>query len=240
MDSMNFPPIYHTQVEALLSVAVGASASAKSAPLIPEAAKSAPEVFKVPLLFDPKYQRSPFDPYGQPPRYIPPVINDPSMNDALMNNGDGVAEAKASLSGASKESDNASKLSKRTAAFAEEDDGIHENGLFANEEEEKQSPVNNNTKALFKVQVQDKDRSIATKEVEEVKFDDSKGEAKVDFYKKDFEARVRAGFERPFKCKYPGCNEAFSRAYTLKIHEKSHKVFGNYHKWKKEPQLGLT
>ena len=68
---------------------------------------------------------------------------------------------------------------------------------------------------------------------------DGKGEAQADFYKKDFESRVRAGFERPFKCKHPGCNEAFSRAYTLKIHEKSHKVFGNYHKWKKEPQLGL-
>jgi hypothetical protein len=55
----------------------------------------------------------------------------------------------------------------------------------------------------------------------------------------DFEYKARSGFERPFACSFPGCGEAFSRAYTLKIHEKSHKLFANYHKWKKEPQLFL-
>ena len=98
--------------------------------------------------------------------------------------------------------------------------------------------MTDNTKALFKLQVQEKDRSQVVEEIVVVS-KEPKVERKKDFYKQDFEARVRSGFERPFKCKHPGCNEAFSRAYTLKVHEKSHKVFGNYHKWKKQPQLGL-
>jgi len=53
----------------------------------------------------------------------------------------------------------------------------------------------------------------------------------------DFTAYVRSGFERPFACSH--CNQSFSRAYTLKIHEKSHETFKNYHKFKSEPQLFL-
>lgn len=53
----------------------------------------------------------------------------------------------------------------------------------------------------------------------------------------DFTAYVKSGFERPFVCAH--CNQSFSRAYTLKIHEKSHETFKNYHKFKSEPQLFL-
>lgn len=243
--TMDFPAMYETQVEALLSVAVGASASAKSAPLNKEAVKTAPEVFKVPLMFDPKFQRSPFDPYGQPPRYVPKKINDVSINDKHKSGGGGSTKTPKSTGGATqgkgkgKDTGKSATSSSTSAAVAEDgDDDLHENGLFANEEEEAKSPVTDNTKALFKLQVNEKDRSQAKEEVVLVS-KEPKVERKKDFYKQDFEARVRAGFERPFKCKHPGCHEAFSRAYTLKVHEKSHKVFGNYHKWKKQPQLGL-
>lgn len=230
--TMEFPAIYETQVEALLSVAVGASASAKSAPLNKDAVKTAPEVFKVPLMFDPKFQRSPFDPYGQPPRYVPQKIRDVSLDDKHKEiakmakaTGGGVTQGKG-------------KGDSKNKSIVEDEDDLHENGLFANDEEEAKSPVTDNTKALFKLQVQEKDRSQVVEEIVVVS-KEPKVERKKDFYKQDFEARVRSGFERPFKCKHPGCNEAFSRAYTLKVHEKSHKVFGNYHKWKKQPQLGL-
>ena len=57
--------------------------------------------------------------------------------------------------------------------------------------------------------------------------------------KQDFEAHVRGGFERPYKCTFPGCNEAFSRQYTLATHMKSHELQQGYHKFKKEPMLFL-
>ena len=53
----------------------------------------------------------------------------------------------------------------------------------------------------------------------------------------DFTAYVQNGFERPYVCSK--CNQAFHRMYTLKIHERSHDAFGNYHKFKSEPQLFL-
>ena len=55
--------------------------------------------------------------------------------------------------------------------------------------------------------------------------------------KHDFKAYVKGGFERPYVCSYPGCDQAFQRPYTLKVHEKSHEAFENYHKYKKQAQL---
>ena len=56
-------------------------------------------------------------------------------------------------------------------------------------------------------------------------------------YTTDFQAYVKNGFERPYVCSK--CNQAFSRAYTLKVHEKSHETFSNYHLFKSKPQLFL-
>ena len=56
--------------------------------------------------------------------------------------------------------------------------------------------------------------------------------------KPDFEAHVRGGFKRPYVCTFPGCDQAFSRQYTLAVHMKGHELSG-YHKFKKEPLLFL-
>ena len=45
-------------------------------------------------------------------------------------------------------------------------------------------------------------------------------------------------FDRPYVCKFEGCEQAFSRLYTLKLHEKSHLMFPEYHKYKHDPMLG--
>ena len=34
-----------------------------------------------------------------------------------------------------------------------------------------------------------------------------------------------------------GCDQAFSRKYTLNVHIKSHELFESYHDYKKEPML---
>ena len=56
-------------------------------------------------------------------------------------------------------------------------------------------------------------------------------------YTTDFQAYVKNGFERPYICSK--CNQAFSRAYTLKVHEKSHETFSSYHMFKSKQQLFL-
>ena len=57
--------------------------------------------------------------------------------------------------------------------------------------------------------------------------------------KQDFESHVRGGFERPYKCTFPGCDQAFSRQYTLATHMKSHELQQGYHSFKREPMLFL-
>ena len=46
-------------------------------------------------------------------------------------------------------------------------------------------------------------------------------------------------YKNTFKCTYPHCNQVFSRAYTYKIHLRSHEMFPQYHEFKKKPQLVL-
>ena len=45
-------------------------------------------------------------------------------------------------------------------------------------------------------------------------------------------------FDRPHVCKFEGCGQAFTRLYTLKLHEKSHLMFPDYYKYKRDPMLG--
>lgn len=45
-------------------------------------------------------------------------------------------------------------------------------------------------------------------------------------------------FDRPHVCKFEGCGQAFTRLYTLRLHEKSHLMFPDYHKFKQDPMLG--
>ena len=46
-------------------------------------------------------------------------------------------------------------------------------------------------------------------------------------------------YKNTFKCTYPHCHQVFSRAYTYKIHLRSHEMFPHYHDFKKKPQLVL-
>ena len=46
-------------------------------------------------------------------------------------------------------------------------------------------------------------------------------------------------FKNTFECPHPYCGQVFARHYTYKIHLKSHELFGQYHDYKRRPQLHL-
>lgn len=46
-------------------------------------------------------------------------------------------------------------------------------------------------------------------------------------------------FKHTYTCTHPHCHQSFARLYTFKIHLKSHEVFGQYHEFKRRPQLYL-
>jgi hypothetical protein len=245
LKELKLPPMYFTQCEAFLAVAIGNSAQGKIAPTVHEHVKEAKEVFAVPMMFDPKFQRNPFDPYGQPPRYIPPLPTDDKLlkkTKLYKSTKKSIKDNKKKLSSI-KDAD-ISKLSpdsKKAKEIADLDLGQMANSLFSNiEEEEKPSP-SKITEIMYRPEVRKaEDRPIVERKPEpvEIKWEKST-KRKESILKEDFETRVRNGFDRPFKCTEPGCTAAFSRAYTLKVHMKSHKVFSTYHKWKKDPQLIL-
>ena len=68
LPSLRMPPIYQAQVEALLTVSVAQATKSKAAKTTKDYAINDKNEFEVPMLYDPKFQRGPFDPYGRAPR----------------------------------------------------------------------------------------------------------------------------------------------------------------------------
>ena len=252
---MNLPPQMHTQVESMLSTAVGAAVSAKQAPTIRDHCDTAATTFTVPMIYDNKFQRGPFDPYGKPPRFIAPAN--------LKSNKDRKLKAQVTATLPAKQAGMAAEDEE------DEDDELDNRGLWDKTTKRNQHNLTiKNAQQLYSLQTanqhisqEEKDEEEAIRkemarreaegamavqedeyallEREAARNRDSTAAKRARLLMHDFEARVRAGFERPFKCRFEGCTQAFSRAYTLKIHEKSHKLFGNYHNWKRNPQLFL-
>ena len=46
-------------------------------------------------------------------------------------------------------------------------------------------------------------------------------------------------FKYSYVCTHPHCGQVFARQYTYNIHLKSHELFGQYHNYKRQPQLYL-
>lgn len=49
---------------------------------------------------------------------------------------------------------------------------------------------------------------------------------------------TETAFDRPHVCRVEGCGQAFNRLYSLRLHEKSHLMFPDYHKYKRDPMMG--
>lgn len=65
------PAALETQLEVLLTAVVSKCVDAKIVPIPRDHLSTASELFTVPMFYDPKFQRSPLDPFGRPPRLQP-------------------------------------------------------------------------------------------------------------------------------------------------------------------------
>ena len=68
LPNLKMPPVLQGQIEALLTVAIAQASNAKSAKTSKNYESADKSEFDVPMIYDPKFQRGPFDPYGRPPR----------------------------------------------------------------------------------------------------------------------------------------------------------------------------
>ena len=68
LPDMQMPKLLQMQVESLLTIAVGLACNSKAAKVNKNYESSEKGDFDVPMVYDPKFQRGPLDPYGRPPR----------------------------------------------------------------------------------------------------------------------------------------------------------------------------
>ena len=251
LGELGMPPALFDQVEALLSTAVSLSVSSKVVPSVRDHLSTSKEIFTVPMVFDPRFQRGPFDPYGRAPRIMPklrPKATKPDKPTAKrashdeedragaasnarqdkVNNDDlddlptGLWDGKSKNTKSSHTTRHAKKLwgFQSDLQGAKSDVLLHESSLT-----EAPAPAQPSTDVVVDGK-NDKERPPSKREMHER----AKG------LRHDFEAKIRSGFERPYRCSHAGCDQAFSRAYSLKVHEKSHSLFPDYHKFRSEAQ----
>lgn len=259
LGELGMPPALFDQVEALLSTAVSLSVSSKVVPTVRDHLSTSKEIFAVPMVFDPRFQRGPFDPYGRAPRIMPKLRPKATKPDGP--------------SRASSFSPEKRDIAGPMAAAGQDKDDEEDlpGGLWDNKgEKAKSSHTTRHAKKLWGFQsdlqqqgnqgeggglqessltgLQERPLSKRDREKQpghQGKNDKERPLSKRDMHerakglKHDFEAKVRSGFERPYRCSHAGCDQAFSRAYSLKVHEKSHSLFPDYHKFRSEAQIFL-
>eukprot|EP01032_Pedospumella_encystans_P007960 gene7960-9490_t len=71
ISDLGLPTPLVIQLEVLLTAVVAKCVDAKIVPIPRDHLSTAEEMFTVPMFYDPKFQRSPFDPFGRPPRLQP-------------------------------------------------------------------------------------------------------------------------------------------------------------------------
>lgn len=232
LSSLDLPSLYRTQIESMLSTAIAASVGVKEANKISTGSHLPPVnnqiAFKVPLVYDSKFQRGPFDPYG-----IPPRLNlSTSLSEAS------ISEKKNSVRCVRK------KQKKVGTSRSDIDAPIGlPLGLWSTKVAIDKDCKHDSTEILL----YEESRAI---EFSTKQSDLSKGRSVSNFLKTlpgPREARrvrdqkeFNGTFERPYKCTHKGCNEAFSRPYTLRMHEKSHLIeFRDYTNYRNNPQYCL-
>ena len=340
-----------TQLEILLGQVVGRCVAAKTVPVPRAQQVRAPDMFTVPMIYDPKFQRSPFDPFGKPPRLqvrgkfnqnrdreengagivedeakgnsLRPFPSSQSISSDLTESaslwgtsaiglspegkkssatndpqwtfqtllkkkgGQGsIAEDTSSVASMSSEThvsvlspdlrksahlgdqNNSSNSSIADVDSIEERDRIdlmtlnleqqltssNESGLPQLPIYRVLDPLDNrigspslritsyNPTAAEKVRALSRRRNVRIESpanshsLKTIRNKSNDDKVEQPYIGGGVEAQV---YRNTFKCTYPQCNQVFSRAYTYKIHLRSHETFSQYHEFKKKPQLVL-
>lgn len=330
---LQMPPALETQLEVLLTAVVAKCVDARIVPVAREHVATASEMFTVPMYYDPKFQRSPFDPFGRPPRlqqkgsqkYLQKKLKSQEKRDNAVNkahnNLNKVASAQSiqedlnvpvSLWTTSTERGDLpnglqdgmlNSIEEGSAEFADESmhrgsklslggellddsvldgkwsfhvDGSHGNdALFdtannapgttrssARASTPSKSNVNNLTAAqkadarreeavaaaLVKVPTDNRAWKKTLRSSDSVGKHSTSSSAKpkaahgehfdqgVDMMTRQIEDKI---FKHSFVCTHPHCGQVFARQYTYNIHLKSHELFGQYHDFKRQPQVFL-
>lgn len=234
---------------------------------------TAEEMFTVPMFYDPKFQRSPFDPYGRPPRLQPKgkqkmiqhklkaeekiraqklkahlnldkVSTTHSIQEDLdipvdiwnAYNSEGsvpdvstTRDVESLLTGESNKSTLDNKWSFRDVISDIE--SVYSDELSMSNTNSQQLLQSN--ASHYGGSLMQSEGGVNDKRLGRIAYHETKSSDKLT---RSIDETV---FKHTYTCTYPHCHQSFARLYTFKIHLKSHEVFGQYHEFKRKPQLYL-
>jgi hypothetical protein len=207
------------------------------------------------MLYDPKFQRSPFDPYGRQPRFnaLQKLIKlrTKEENKKIKQDKQRKKETPKGLwdnmdTNEGRDSDDLNKRDSNFYNFKEVPHQAHDNNNVSNNRESHfDHGTNENMSSLQSVSLQtNQDFNTSIQSYTSLESGITTLASPIVRMKSKQNPRPRQNKNledgtRPYICHEPNCGAAFSRLYTLKIHQKSHNLFGNYHTYKRDPQLFL-
>ena len=234
---------------------------------------TAEEMFTVPMFYDPKFQRSPFDPYGRPPRLQPKgklkmiqhklkaeekiraqklkahlnldkvstthsIQEDLDIPVDIWNafNSEGsvpdvstTRDVESLITGESNKSTLDNKWSFRDVISDIE--SVYSDELSMSNTNSQQLLQSN--ASHYGGSLMQSEGGVNDKRPGRIAYHETKSSDKLT---RSIDETV---FKHTYTCTYPHCHQSFARLYTFKIHLKSHEVFGQYHEFKRKPQLYL-
>lgn len=271
LSDLALPKALEVQLEVLLVVVVSKCVDAKIIPVPRDHLSTAEELFTVPMFYDPKFQRSPFDPYGRPPR-LQPIGNNKKIIQKKLKSEEKmksqVLRAHLNLNKVASvhsieedldipvniwtSSDQQAALDVDISTF--DADSIVEKDSkwsFCEESNEytadyfhslNQSTIKSQIKSFQQDQTKmmnnNNSHSVPIQKKTNINNNNNRliEENQEDYLTQSITKNV---FKNTYTCTHAHCNQVFSRLYTYKIHLKSHDLFGQYHDFKRKPQLYL-
>jgi len=222
--------------------------------------------FAVPMFYDTRFQRTPFDPMGRPPvaldktaakQQLKKKDQQLSMQQQSLNNLDRITSKQAVAAQLDQPISLWEQMSVAQQLGEEENDEEEVNVMTATFPSSSSSTLNKSNTWQFSLH--DHHQSHHASEVEKPALTlppiasaaaasnqkkrttsqqhKDKEKEKPDFIHRNMMVRPLDAFKETHRCHFPGCGEVFSRLYTFKVHLKTHEMFPQYYSYKQQPQL---
>jgi hypothetical protein len=179
-------------------------------------ARKNPGEYMVPMFYDTRYQRTPFDPYGKAPFPSKQVLLRPSQSKDSI---DQDLDQSRSLWDKEAQSGTEKEEREKLPGTASPSSWTLFNDIL--------------TTALQNSAIRPTSDKLQPLQMRKM---DKRSQKTYDQAATDWTDDV---FRQTFICPHLHCGQMFSRAYSLKVHLKSHENFPRYHEYKRLPQLGL-